>query len=112
MPVYFISYTILFWLPSALFVFFILKLFDNSLKKSFWITTFIMAAVSVVMEFFYLKFDVWSFSQARDPLLGIWIWKAPVEEYVYWFGATPFCLGLYLSYVKIFERLKKRNQNA
>ena len=101
MPVYFITYTILFWVPVAVFVLLFFKLLTGTRRKSFWITTAIMAVVSVVMEYFYLKFDTWSFSEAVDPLLGLWFWKAPVEEFVYWFGATPFCLSIYLFYCRI-----------
>ena len=65
-----------------------------------------MAFVLIIMEYFYIKFDVWSFSQKTDPLIGIWFWKVPIEEFVYWFGATPFCLAIYLSYKRLFEKLK------
>lgn len=110
MPVYFISYTVLFWIPSFLFVIFLYKPLEKTTKKAFWLTSFIMAVVSIIMEYLYIKFDVWSFSQNIDPLLGIWFWKAPVEEYVYWFGATPFCLSLYLAYARLFEKIKLRNK--
>ncbi len=112
MPVYFISYTVLFWVPSILFLIFLYRPLQTYTRKAFWLTVFIMAVVSVIMEYLYLKFDVWGFSERIDPLLGIWIWKAPIEEYVYWFGATPFCLSLYLAYCRLFEKLKSRNKNA
>ena len=65
-----------------------------------------MAIALIGMEYLYLKFDVWSFSEEIDPLIGIWFGSAPIEEYVYWFGATPFCLAVYLSYKRLFERGK------
>lgn len=105
MPLYFITYTALFWVPSIFFIVFLLKLFDGSLKKSFWLTSALMAFLSIIMEWLYLKFEVWSFSEKFDPLLGIWFGPAPVEEFVFWFGATPFCLALYLSYRKLLEKL-------
>ncbi|MEA3306524.1 MAG: hypothetical protein U9Q34_01920 [Elusimicrobiota bacterium] len=76
------------------------------MKKSFWITSIVMAVALIGMEYLYLKFDVWGFSEKIDPLIGIWFGKAPIEEYVYWFGATPFCLSVYLSYKRLFERGK------
>lgn len=103
MPLYFITYTILFWVPVALFLFFFFRKLSPERRKAFWITTGIMAVVSVIMEYFYLKFDTWSFSEEIDPLLGLWFGKAPVEEYVYWFGATPFCLSIYLVYLKYMK---------
>jgi lycopene cyclase domain-containing protein len=105
MPLYFITYTALFWVPSIFFIVFLLKLFDGSLKKSFWLTSALMAFLSIIMEWLYLRFEVWSFSEKFDPLLGIWLGPAPVEEFVFWFGATPFCLALYLSYRKLLEKL-------
>ena len=105
MPVYFITYTALFWVPSAVFIIFLLKLFDSGLKRAFWLTTGIMGLLSIIMEYLYLKFEVWSFSEQIDPLLGLWLGPAPVEEFVFWFGATPFCLAIYLSYRKLLEKL-------
>jgi len=107
MPVYLITYTILFWIPALLFIFCRLKTFDAPVRKGFWAASVLMAAASVVMEYLFLKFDVWFFSQKIDRLCGLWIGKAPVEEFVFWFGATPFCLGLYLMY----GRWQKKHAN-
>jgi len=104
MPVYLITYSVLFWVPALIFMVFMLKAFDAPLKKSFWSACAAMAAVSVVMEYLFLKFDVWFFSEKIDRLLGLWIGPAPVEEFVFWFGATPFCLAIYLSYCKLFKK--------
>jgi len=104
MPVYLITYSVLFWVPALLFMFFMLKKHDAPLRKSFWAASAAMAAVSVVMEYLFLKFDVWFFSEKIDRLLGIWIGAAPVEEFVFWFGATPFCLAIYLSYRRLFSK--------
>lgn len=103
MPLYFITYTALFWVPVALFMFFFFGSLSPERRKAFLITTLIMAAVSTIMEYFYLRFDTWSFSEKIDPLLGIWLGKAPIEEYVYWFGATPFCLSIYLVYLRLMK---------
>jgi lycopene cyclase domain-containing protein len=104
MPVYLITYSVLFWVPSILFVLLFFKTLDSGTKKSFWAACAAMAAVSVVMEYLFLKFDVWFFSEKIDSLLGLWIGAAPVEEFVFWFGATPFCLAIYLSYCRLFKK--------
>ncbi|OGR41852.1 MAG: hypothetical protein A2X35_11105 [Elusimicrobia bacterium GWA2_61_42] len=104
MPVYLITYSILFWVPALLFVLFLLKTFDVSLRRSFWATSGAMAVVLVGMEYLFLKFDVWFFSEKIDPLVGLWIGSAPVEEFVFWFGATPFCLAVYLGYCKLLKK--------
>lgn len=104
MPVYFITYSILFWVPALLFIFLLLPRQAAGLRKSFWAASAAMAAVSMAMEYLFLKFDVWFFSEKIDRLLGLWIGSAPVEEFVFWFGATPFCLALYLTYSRILKK--------
>jgi len=104
MPVYLITYSILFWVPALLFIFFALPRLSPGLRRSFWAASAAMAVVSVVMEYLFLKFDVWFFSEKIDRLLGLWIGSAPVEEFVFWFGATPFCLALYLTYSRILKK--------
>ncbi|MBU2530830.1 MAG: hypothetical protein KKD35_07310 [Elusimicrobia bacterium] len=47
MPVYLITYTVLFWIPAFLFVLFLLKFFGSNIKKSFWITSIMMAIVLI-----------------------------------------------------------------
>jgi lycopene cyclase domain-containing protein len=104
MPVYLITYSVLFWVPALLFIFFMLRTYDAGLRRAFWAACAAMAAASVVMEYLFLKFDVWFFSEKIDRLLGVWIGAAPVEEFVFWFGATPFCLAVYLSYCRLFKK--------
>ncbi len=104
MPVYLITYTVLFWVPALLFAFFLLGRLPRARRKGFWAASAAMAAVSVVMEYLFLKFDVWFFSEKIDRLVGWRIGGAPVEEFVFWFGATPFCLAVYLSYAKLFKK--------
>ena len=102
MPVYFITYTVLFWIPAAVLGFFLFKKAPPALKRSFWAAVALIAVTTTVMEYVYLGFDVWSFSQKTDKLLGIWFGPAPIEEFVFWFGAPPFCLAVYLSFCRIF----------
>lgn len=104
MPVYLVTYSVLFWLPAMLLGVFLFKTLPVPLKRSFWAACFLMSLVSVAMEYLYIYFDVWSFSEKTDRLLGLWLWTAPVEEFVFWFGATPFCLAVYLGYCRLFRR--------
>ena len=104
MPVYLVTYSVLFWLPAILLGVFLFKNLAAPLKRSFWAVCLLMALLSVVMEYLYIYFDVWSFSENTDPLLGVWLGTAPVEEFVFWFGATPFCLLVYLGYCRLFRR--------
>lgn len=100
MPVYLITYLLVFWVPVFVMGFLLWKKLDAPTKKAFWITIGIMTVATTVMEYVYLWLDVWSFSEAIDPLLGIWIGKAPIEEFVFWYGATPLFLLLYLTFNK------------
>jgi lycopene cyclase domain-containing protein len=102
MPVYLITYSILFWAPVFLFFLFAFGRLSGPMKKSFLAMAVIMAVFSIGMEWLYLYFDVWSFSEKTDQLLGWRVFGAPVEEFVYWFGATPFCLTVYLGYRRVF----------
>lgn len=104
MPVYLITYTVLFWVPAIVLGFFVSKTLSSSLKKSIWATMLLIALVTTIMEYVYLWFDVWTFSQKTDKLLGVWLGPAPIEEFVFWFGGPPFCLALYLTYKRLFER--------
>jgi lycopene cyclase domain-containing protein len=104
MPVYLITYTLLFWLPAILFVIFLFGTLAAPTRKAFWAACAAMAAVSVAMEYLFLHFDVWFFSQKIDRLLGLWIGSAPVEEFVFWFGATPFCLAVYFTYCRLLKK--------
>jgi len=101
MPVYLITYFVLFWIPVLVFLLFAFRHLSLPMKKAFFSVSVIMAVFSIGMEWLYLYFDVWSFSEKTDKLLGWRIFGAPVEEYVYWFGATPFCMTLYLGYRRV-----------
>ena len=75
-------------------------------RKAFWIVWLVMSAVTFGMEFVYLKADIWSFAE-DSKLLGIFILDVPIEEFVFWFGAPPFLLGVYW----MFQR-RGRNRAA
>ncbi len=102
MPVYFITYTVLFWIPAAVLVFFLFKKTPPPLKKAFWACAGLIAIVTTIMEYVYLGLDVWSFSQKTDKLLGIWLGPAPIEEFVFWYGGPVFCMSVYLGFRRLF----------
>lgn len=104
MPRYFISTLFYFWLPVVVLSAWTLPRLSSSHKKAFWISLAVMTPATFAMEYVYLWADIWTFSEALDPLLGIRIWGAPIEEFVFWFGAPPFILLLYLSFDRLIGR--------
>ncbi len=96
MPLYFWKVVLLFWVPGVALMAGLWRTLSPDRRFAFWVTVALMTVVSGLMEYVYLWADIWNFSEAVDPLLGWRIFGAPVEEFVYWFGATPFVLGVYL----------------
>lgn len=74
--------------------------------KSIWITLAIVCPLAFGMEYVYLGLNIWTFSEAMDPLLGIRIWGAPIEEFSFWFGGAPFFILVYLSFDWLLRRRK------
>ncbi len=97
MPRYFIMTVIAFWIPVAVLSIFLRNHLTPQTKKALWITILVMIPVSFLMEYVYLWADIWDFSEEMDPLLGIRLWGAPIEEFSFWFGGTPFVLLTYLA---------------
>lgn len=64
--------------------------------KAFWITILAMIPVTILFEYLSLWLDVWSFDLEKAPIWGLVIWGAPIEEFIFWFGAPPFVLTQYL----------------
>ena len=108
MPLYFLTVVLVFWVPGLALVPVYWGRLGEGGRKALLVVVAIMAVVSFGMEYVYLWADIWSFSEAHDPLLGIGLWGAPIEEFTYWFGATPFCLGLYFT----FQRFRGRGPFA
>lgn len=100
MPRYFISTLIYFWLPVAVLSILSWNKFSSERKKTFILTLAVLLPATFAMEYVYLWADIWTFSEEFDPLLGIRIWGAPIEEFSFWFGAPPFILLVYF----VFDR--------
>lgn len=97
MPRYFILTLIVFWIPNVVLFLITHDRLDPLTRRAFWITQLLMLPVTIVMEYVYLKTGIWTFSEALDPLLGVRIFGAPIEEFSFWFGGTPFMLLVYLT---------------
>jgi len=94
LPLYFITCVVIFWIPMAVIIPREWGGLSRAQRKAFWIIWLVMSAVTFGMEFVYLKADIWSFAE-DSTLLGINILGVPIEEFVFWFGAPPFLLGVY-----------------
>lgn len=106
MPVYLITYLILFWIPVIALAFYTWPSAGKYTRKALLITLAIMIVLTTVMEYVYLGLHVWSFSQAIDPLVGIWIYGAPIEEFVFWYGAAGLFIFMYLGFEKAMSKGK------
>jgi len=85
-----------FWIPITLLSIILLPKISPAMRKAFWATCVVLVPVTVAFEFIGLYLDIWNFSEEYSKLWGIKLFGAPVEEFIFWFGATPLCLLLYL----------------
>ena len=97
MPRYFIITILVFWLPVVGLSFYIWPRLTAPDKKAFWYSILVLTPATFAMEYVYIWTRIWTFSQAKDPLLGIRLWGVPIEEFSFWFGASPFILLVYLT---------------
>jgi len=49
-------------------------------------------------------FEAWTFSEAHNRLLGIILWGAPIEEYLFWFAFAWMIPFLYSGLAVWFEK--------
>ncbi|MFH1258830.1 MAG: hypothetical protein ABII74_03295 [Elusimicrobiota bacterium] len=112
MHLYFWTVIIIFWIPSAFLYLFLRKKLDSLTKKAFWITVLILMPVTFAAEYIYLWADIWNFSENYDPLIGISIWGAPIEEFIFWFGAPIFFTLVYLFFDYLDRRYLRKEPNA
>jgi hypothetical protein len=68
------------------------------------VTWAIFIVLSTVWEYLGLALNIWDFSEDHHKLVGLNIFGAPIEEFVFWYGATPFVLLIYLYYEKLQKR--------
>lgn len=102
MPLYFLTAVLYFWLPIAILAPLTLPRLDETSRRAFWLTLALFYPLAAGMEYVYLYFDVWTFSEKIDPLLGVRVYGAPIEEFVWWFGAVPFAMLVYFAFCRVF----------
>ena len=107
MPLYFIIYLFLFWVPVFVLMFVLRKKLDPITRKAFWVTWLLVNFMTFGMEYIYLKFHVWTFSQQVDPLLGINLFGVPIEEFEFWWGAAALFMLLYLFFDRLMPKRSK-----
>ena len=104
MPLYFLSTLIYFWIPILVMALCLWRHQDRLTRKAFWFTLAVFTLLTGAMEYVCLHLDIWSFSEELDPLLGLHIFGAPVEEFMFWFGGAPFVLFIYIGFDRKFRR--------
>jgi lycopene cyclase domain-containing protein len=92
-----------FWIPILLLSIFLLPRVSSSMRKAFFVTCIVLVPVTVAFEYIGLILDIWNFSEEYSRLWGVKLFGAPVEEFIFWFGATPLCLLLYLYFTNAIE---------
>lgn len=85
-----------FWIPITLLSIFLLPGVSSSMRKAFFATCIMLVPVTVAFEYIGLALDIWNFSEEYSRLWGVKLFGAPVEEFIFWFGASPLCLLLYM----------------
>ena len=108
---YFWTDIFVFWVPTAALLFFPLPggtmlqyLKAKKWLKPFFITNGLMYLVCFYFEFAGLGLGIWGFSEAHHHLVKIPIFTAPVEEFLFWFGAAPLCILLYLYFYRMLKK--------
>lgn len=71
--------------------------------KAFWVVTLGMIPLTTVFEYLALGLDIWNFTEQVDRLCGVSLFGAPLEEFSFWYGATPFCVLFYLYFRRVRE---------
>jgi lycopene cyclase domain-containing protein len=100
---YFEFVTIQFWMPSALLLAMNWRwIARKRIAFPFFSSLAIGAVISFFFEYVALGMGVWHFSGPEN-YLGPGIWGAPIEEFLFYWGAAPFCLLLYLYFYRLFE---------
>ncbi|MBN1981533.1 MAG: hypothetical protein JW795_08385 [Chitinivibrionales bacterium] len=90
------SILVAFWIPIVLMGVTIIPKVSQEFRSAFFITAFLMLPVTFVFEYLCLYLDIWNFFEGKDRLCGVKIFNAPLEEFLFWFGATPLCNLVYL----------------
>jgi len=102
---------LIYYLFPVIMVVFLWQLLFNRFEERYicyWTSVLLLIPITIAFEYLALWMDIWSFSENASKLWGISFWGAPIEEFLFWFGAPPFVLSIYFW----FERtLSKRKTN-
>jgi len=112
MPRYFLTVVFIFWIPSIFLFLFLRNRLSPLKRKAFWFNLLFWFPVTFAAEYLYLWADIWNFSEQVDPLIGLTIFGAPIEEFFFWFGAPVFFSLLYLFLDHIDRKFWHRRANA
>lgn len=96
-PRYFLLTLLVFWVPVLALASVTWRKVGGADRSSFWYTVLLLTGLTSMMEAIYISTKIWTFSEDMDPLLGPRIRGVPIEEFSFWFGATPFMLLVYLT---------------
>ena len=111
---YALSTVLLFWAPVIFLVAVNLRWINhrNQIVPFIHVNLFI-GLTALYFEYAALGVGIWGFSEHHHKLLRTVfnnpgfpyaLYGAPIEEFLFWFGATPFCILLYLSFCRILEQ--------
>ena len=110
---YAVSTVFLFWVPVVvMFIGNRAWLIRRNLLLPLLSAATVLAVVAVYFEYAALGIGVWNFSEEhhlllrtifKNPGFPFAIYGAPVEEFMFWFGATPFCILLYCSFWRLIK---------
>jgi hypothetical protein len=95
-----------FWISSLVLYILLFKKIKGSVAHSFWACMVLFVPVTFLFEFVGLWVDGWGFDD-KYPLWGLNIFGAPVEEFLFWFGAPPYVM---LNYLWFHYALEERRQ--
>ncbi|MBD3315214.1 MAG: hypothetical protein GF344_05460 [Chitinivibrionales bacterium] len=100
-PNYGWSVILLFWIPSFILYTVLYRWMVGRFLGAFWMTCAILVPVTFAFEYLCLHLQIWDFYEGIQKLWGPRLFGAPIEEFIFWFGATPFCLLVYLYYYRL-----------
>ena len=112
---YWQSMVLFFWLPCLILCLWNWHWMSQyKLWKPFFLTWIILNAAAVVVELTSLKWGIWDFGTVH-PLLykefGInplsYPFGVPAEEFMFYWGATPFCFMLYIYFFRLIKKEKE-----
>lgn len=80
LPLYFLSTLAYFWVPSAVLAAREWPRLTDARREAFGAALAVIWPMSVVMEYVYLHFQIWTFSERLDPLLVYCAWRRGRRE--------------------------------